>query len=137
MPQQERNYTNFKVGVPPGQRPMGRQVTLTLFYTCGLEIVVSHVMVLQPYRFSLCLPRYGNLTILKFSFKWVKVMLPYTGGGGLPVVGGGGSLMTHGAGSVTTQSIALKHVRASEPYRYTLYLKQVMAGLPHIKIYFF
>jgi hypothetical protein len=24
--------------------------------------------------------RYGNLTILKFSFKWVKVMLPYTGG---------------------------------------------------------
>jgi hypothetical protein len=26
---------------------------------------------------------------------------------------------------------------ASEPYRYTWYLKQVMAGLPYIKIYFF
>jgi hypothetical protein len=47
--------------------------------------------------------RYGNLTILEFSYKWVKVMLPYREGGGLPVVGGGGSLMTHSAGSVTTQ----------------------------------
>ncbi len=66
-------------------------LSLTLFYTRGLEIVVSHVMVPLPYRFSLgFLHRYGNLTILKFSFKWVKVMLPYTGGGGLPVVGGGG-----------------------------------------------
>ncbi len=27
--------------------------TLTLFYTRGLEIVVSHVMVPLPYRFSL------------------------------------------------------------------------------------
>ncbi len=26
---------------------------------------------------------------------------------------------------------------ASEPYRYTWYLKQVMAGLPNIKINFF
>ncbi len=57
-------------------------------------------------------------------------------GGGLPVVGGGGSLMTHSAGSVT-QSIALKYVMASEPYRYTWYLKQVMAGMPYIKIYSF
>ncbi len=40
-------------------------------------------------------------------------------GGGLPVTGGGGSLMTHSAGSVTTQSIALKYVMASEPYRLT------------------
>ncbi len=40
-------------------------------------------------------------------------------GGRLPVVGGGGSLLTHGAGSATTQSIALKYVIASEPYRYT------------------
>jgi hypothetical protein len=48
-------------------------------------------------------------------------------GGGLPLVGGGGSLMTHSDGSVTTQIIALKHVMASEPYRYTWYLKQVMA----------
>jgi hypothetical protein len=40
-------------------------------------------------------------------------------GGGLPIVGGGGSLMTHSAGSVTTQSIALKYVMASKPYRYT------------------
>ncbi len=58
-------------------------------------------------------------------------------GGGLPAVGGGGSLMTHSAGSVTTQSIALKYVMASEPYKCTWYLKQVMAGLPYIKIYFF
>ncbi len=54
---------------------------------------------------------------------------------GLNVVGGGGSLMTHGASSVTTQSIAFKYVMASEPYRYTWYLKQTMAGLPYIKIY--
>jgi hypothetical protein len=33
--------------------------------------------------------------------------------------GVGGSLMTHSAGSITTQSIALKYVMASEPYRYT------------------
>ncbi len=39
--------------------------------------------------------------------------------GGLPAVGGGGSLMTHSAGSITTQSIALKYVMASEPYRNT------------------
>ena len=67
----------------------------------------------------------------------MKVMLPYTKGGGLPLVGAGGSLITYSAGSVTTQSIALKYVMASEPYRYTWYLKQVMAGLPYIKIYFF
>ncbi len=48
--------------------------------------------------------------------------------------GGWGSPMTHSAGSVTTQSIAFKYVMASEPYRYTWYLKQVMAGLPYIKI---
>jgi len=64
-------------------------------------------------------------------------MLPYREGGGLPVVRGGGSLMTHSAGSVTTQKKALKYVMASEPYRNTWYLKQVMAGLPYIKIYFF
>jgi hypothetical protein len=46
-------------------------------------------------------------------------MLPYKVGGGLPVVGGGGSVMTHTAVSVTTQSIVLKYVKASEPYRNT------------------
>ena len=77
-------------------------------------------MVPQPYRFSLAFShRYGNLTILEFSSKWVKVMLPYREGGGMPVVGGGDSLMTHSAGSVTTQRKALKYVMASEPYRYT------------------
>ncbi len=45
--------------------------------------------------------------------------------------------MTHIAGSVTTQRKELKYVMASEPYRYTWYLKQVMASLPYIKIYFF
>jgi hypothetical protein len=58
-------------------------------------------------------------------------------GGGLPVVGDGDRRMTHSAGSVTTQGIAFKFVMASEPYRYTWYLKQVMAGLPYIKISFF
>ncbi len=67
----------------------------------------------------------------------VKVMLPYTVGGGLPVVGGGGSVMTHTDGSLTTQSMALKYVMAFEPYRNIWYLKQVMACLPYIKIYFF
>ncbi len=56
-------------------------------------------------------------------------------GGGLPVVGVGGSLMNHGTGYVTSPSTALKYVMASEPDRYTWYLKQVMASLPYIKIY--
>ncbi len=63
--------------------------------------------------------RYGNLTILEFFSKWVKVMLPYRAGGGLPVVGDGGSLMTHSASSVTTQKKAIKYVMASEPYWYS------------------
>ncbi len=46
----------------------------------------------------------------------------------------GGILMIH---SVTTQSIALKYMMASDAYRYTRYLKKVIAGLPYIKIYFF
>jgi hypothetical protein len=37
----------------------------------------------------------------------------------------GGSLMTHSAGSVALkESKAFKYVMASEPYRYTGYLKQ-------------
>ncbi len=56
----------------------------------------------------------------------------------VPVVRGGGNVMTHTAGIVTTQSIEFKYVMASEPYRNTWYLKQVMAGLPYIiKISFF
>jgi hypothetical protein len=82
---------------------------LTLFYTRGLEKVVLHVMVHQPYRFSPCFLRYGNLTILEFSSKWVKVMLPYREVGGLPVVGGGGSMMTHSAASVTVLPPKGKH----------------------------
>jgi hypothetical protein len=57
-------------------------------------------------------------------------------GEGLPLMGEGGSLMTHGAGSVATQRKAFKYVMASEPYRYTCYLQQVMASLPYFKIYF-
>jgi hypothetical protein len=65
-------------------------------------------------------------------------MLPYRGvREGMPLVGCGGSLMTHSASSVITQSIALKYARASKKYGYTWFLKQVMAGLPHIEIYFF
>jgi hypothetical protein len=93
---------------------------LTLFYTRGLEIVILHMMVPQPHSFPLAFSHtYGNLTILEYSSKWVKVMLPYREWGGLPVEGGGGSLMTHGAGSVTTQREAFKYVMASEPYRNT------------------
>jgi hypothetical protein len=62
---------------------------------------------------------FEHKTIKEFSSKWVKVMLPYRGGGGLPTVGGGSSLMTNSADFVTTQSIAFKYVMASEPYRYT------------------
>jgi hypothetical protein len=57
-------------------------------------------------------------------------------GGGLPVWGWA-SLMTHSAGSVTNQSTAFKYEMASEPYRYTRYLKKVMASFPYVKIYFF
>ncbi len=65
------------------------------------------------------------------------VMLPYRNGGGLSVVGGGGSLMSHSADFETTKKIAFKYVMASEPYKYTWYLKQVMTTLPYIKVYFF
>ncbi len=58
-------------------------------------------------------------------------------GGGLPVVGDGGSLMTHSAGSVTTQSKAFKYVMAAEPYRYSWFLKHVMASWTYIKIDFY
>ncbi len=50
---------------------------------------------------------------------------------------GGGSMMTHSAGSVSTQRKAFKYVMASEPYRYTWYLKHVMANLPYINNYYF
>ncbi len=58
-------------------------------------------------------------------------------GGRASYSGDGGSVMTHTAGSVTTRSIALKYVMAFEPYRNTWYLKQVVGGLPYIKISFF
>ncbi len=58
-------------------------------------------------------------------------------GGRAACSGGGGIVMTHTAGCVTTQSVAFKYVMASEPYRNTWYLKQVMAGLPYNEIYFF
>jgi hypothetical protein len=59
--------------------------------------------------------------------------------GGLPVEGDGCSLMTHSARSVTPQIIPFKYMMAftSEPCRYTGYLKQVIAGLLYINIYFF
>ncbi len=56
--------------------------------------------------------------------------------GGLPVMGDGVSLMTYNASSVTSRS-TFKCVMVSEPYRNTCYLKQVMAVLPYIRIYFF
>jgi len=52
---------------------------------------VLHVMVPQPCGFPLCFLKYiGNLAILEFSFKWVKVMLPCNPRDGVPVGGGGG-----------------------------------------------
>ncbi len=75
----------FTIRLIPILTPLSfhKTVPLTLFYTLSLGKVVLHVMVPQPYRFPFdFLQRYGNLTILKFCFKWVKVMLPYTGGVG-------------------------------------------------------
>jgi hypothetical protein len=47
-------------------------------------------MVPQPYRFSLCfLHRYGNLTIVEFSSKWVKGYDAIQRERVLPVVEGG------------------------------------------------
>ncbi len=48
-----------------------------------------------------------------------------------------GRLMTQSAGSVTAQSIAIRYMITAEPYMYNWYLKQGLAGLPYIKIYYF
>ncbi len=45
-------FRTYKIVSPP-QTKWPLKTTLTLFYTHGLGIVVSHVMVPQPYRFSL------------------------------------------------------------------------------------
>jgi hypothetical protein len=45
--------------------------------------------------------------------------------------------MTHSAGSETTQSTAFKNGMVSQPYKYILYLTQVMEGSPYGKIYLF
>jgi hypothetical protein len=45
----------------------------------------------------------------------------------LSLMGVWGILITHKADPVTTQSKAFKYVMVSEPYTYTLYLKQVIA----------
>ncbi len=53
---------------------------LTLFYTPGLGIVVIHWWFPNNTGFPFTFwHRYGNLTILEFSSKWVKVLLPYRG----------------------------------------------------------
>ncbi len=66
-------------------------------FTCDGSLTIQ----VLPLLFN----RYGNLAILEFSSKWVKVLLPYTGEGGLHCSGGGWgggcSLMIHSAGSVT------------------------------------
>jgi hypothetical protein len=73
----------------------------------------------------------------------VKVMLPYKSGGGLPVVAvGGGDIWVSikfqtTLALVTIKSVGFNYVMVILPYRYTWYLKQVMAWLPYIKIYFF
>ncbi len=55
--------------------------------------------------------RNTSLTILEFSSKWMKDMLPYREGGGRAACSGGGSsLMTQSAGSVNTQRKAFKYV---------------------------
>ncbi len=63
--------------------------------------------------------------VIPRNVKKAKITAPYWG-----------SLITHCAGSVTTQRKAFKYVMASESYRYTWYLKQVIASLPYIKIDF-
>ncbi len=91
---------------------------LTLFYTRGLAIVILRVMIPLSYRYH----RYGEGSDA------------IQRGEGLPAVGGGVRLMTHSVGTSTAQIIALKYVMASEPYRYTWYLKQVMAGCHILKV---
>jgi len=46
-------------------------------------------MVLNHTGFLLAFEHTGNLTMLEFSSKWGKVMLPQREGGGLPAVGVG------------------------------------------------
>jgi hypothetical protein len=46
-------------------------------------------------------------------------------GGGAAFSCGWGHLMTQSSGAVTHQSKTFKYVKASEPYRYTRYIKQV------------
>ncbi len=91
----------------------------------------------QPYSFSLCfLTQVWKFNHTRVLFQIGEGSAAIQRGRGLPDVGDGGSLITHSAGSVSTQDIVFKYVIASEPYRYTWYLKQVMASLPYIKIYF-
>jgi len=50
---------------------------LPLFYKGGIRIVVLNVIIPNHTDFPFAFEhRYGNLTILEFSSKWVK-MLPY------------------------------------------------------------
>ncbi len=99
---------------------------LILFYTCGLGIVVLHVMVLQPHRFSL-----RFLTYL-WWFNHTRVLFQ-TGEGYAAIQraacsGGWGQSDESCAGFVTTQSISFNYVKASAPYRYNWCLEQVMSG---------
>ncbi len=118
----EVSSTRGMVGREIAIGDLNNHAALTLFYTRGLGIVFSHVMVPEPYglRSFHLLFHIGMaiLTILEFSSKWLKVILPFGGGGGLPVVGGGVGLMTQSA-SVTTQSIPFKYVMASELNMFT------------------
>jgi hypothetical protein len=55
---------------------------LILFYTGNLGIVVFTWLFLNHTGFPFAVQhRYGNLAIAEFLSKWVKVMLPYRGGG--------------------------------------------------------
>ncbi len=56
--------------------------------------------------------------------------------GGMAACSEGAVCWVISAGYVTTQRKAFNNVMAFEPYRYISYLKQVMASLPYIKIYF-
>ncbi len=75
-----------------------------------------------------------SFAIPKFSSNGWR-LCAIRGGRGSPVAGVG-SQMTHGDGSITLKVYHSKYVMASEPYRYTWYLIQVMEGLPNCHNFF-
>ncbi len=80
-------------------------------FTCGQFL--NHADFLFAFQ-----NRDGNLTILGFSSKWVKAMLPYKGGG-LPAVRGWGQFDDSQCWHCNHSKYNFQYMMAYEPYRYT------------------